>query len=574
MVTLPIYADLAHVEPGHYQRVVRLHVPGEHDFFLERRFPLEVLEPRETPLVVTLAVIATTALGLALAFALRQRIFSHFRSRDLVLASLAGATDFALVALPEIVFFNVLHALLGPLSVVLTGALTGALHFGLLACLLVLAPRRGMIALVLMVRLLLSGIVMGQLSLVAILYAATTVFLLEGALCVAPPRELRGRLWLLPVLLLAAAQALAVLCELPALEDALSLLLRGLVRGALGAGGRRALHDRRLLVRPPVWVSACCVCRDEDHPREPHLSLSRPHGAVARPARSVVRARHDHAAHGCDRQRQVDAAQDAERAHPALVRRHARRRRAARRYVAGRAEQRGRVPARRPRLPEPGRSGVQHARAGRGALRAREPRPGGGGGGEASRPRRSRAPDCAGSNRRRPRRCRVGRSSASRSLPCSRCGRSWWRSTSRCRSSTRAVVRHPRPARRARAPERAGGGAGRAPARGGAAVHGSRGGARAGQDPARGFSGGHPRRHGALRAAGIEVPPLCRLAEQLGLAARPLDEASASRCSRTCRRALRGRGRRRPVRRSSPRAQSSFATSAAPIRRSPSTRSS
>src|SRR5262249_52907307 len=61
-VTLPIYADLARAEPGLYQRVVRVHVPGEHDFFLERRFPLEVLEPRETPLVVTLAVIAVTAL--------------------------------------------------------------------------------------------------------------------------------------------------------------------------------------------------------------------------------------------------------------------------------------------------------------------------------------------------------------------------------------------------------------------------------------------------------------------------------------------------------------------------------
>ncbi|MFO0981165.1 MAG: hypothetical protein U1E76_05335 [Planctomycetota bacterium] len=211
VVTLPVYAALNEVAPGHYTRVIALHIPGEHQPFREQRYPLDVIAPQEAPFLVTIATLLAAMLAATLAFLGRNAIFASFSSRDLVLAALVGATDFAIVTLPEIAFFNIVHALLGPLSVVLTGLLTGAVHYTLLACLLVLTPKRGMIALVLVVRLLLAGIVMGQISLVALLYASTNILLLEGALRVAPPRWLRDRRYLLAALLVAGAQGAAVL---------------------------------------------------------------------------------------------------------------------------------------------------------------------------------------------------------------------------------------------------------------------------------------------------------------------------------------------------------------------------
>ena len=101
---------------------------------------------------------------------------------------------------PSTLFLNLIRAVLGPFSVLLTGLINETLYYALLTALLIyisgdpenaevtnrkLVKGSGVILLVSAVRLLLGGVTFGLFTPMAIVYTGTSVLLLEtGFLCV------------------------------------------------------------------------------------------------------------------------------------------------------------------------------------------------------------------------------------------------------------------------------------------------------------------------------------------------------------------------------------------------------
>ena len=118
---------------------------------------------------------------------------------------------------PSTLFLNLIRAVLGPISVLLTGLINETLYYALLTALLIYisgAPEAatrhdgkgsGVILLVSAVRLLLSGVTFGLFTPMAIVYTGTSVLLLEtGFLFV------RGRNILAWAVVLGLCDAIAV----------------------------------------------------------------------------------------------------------------------------------------------------------------------------------------------------------------------------------------------------------------------------------------------------------------------------------------------------------------------------
>ena len=121
---------------------------------------------------------------------------------------------------PSTLFLNLIRAVLGPFSVLLTGLINETLYYALLTALLIYingdpenaeatdrkrVKGSGVILLVSAVRLLLGGVTFGLFTPMAIVYTGTSVLLLEtGFLCV------RGRSLLAWAVVLGVCDALSV----------------------------------------------------------------------------------------------------------------------------------------------------------------------------------------------------------------------------------------------------------------------------------------------------------------------------------------------------------------------------
>ena len=224
-IPLPIYFHPMYIEegnqpeqaiPGEYTRDITVKVWGSDATILREKRPLHLIVPNQQALLISLLAIIGSSIGFAIVLRFHERIFAGFTTKQIIVIALFGTTIFVGVMVPSTLFLNLIRAVLGPISVLLTGLINETLYYALLTALLIYisgdpeeATRQGkgsgVILLVSAVRLLLSGVTFGLFTPMAIVYTGTSVLLLEtGFLFV------RGRNILAWAVVLGLCDAIAV----------------------------------------------------------------------------------------------------------------------------------------------------------------------------------------------------------------------------------------------------------------------------------------------------------------------------------------------------------------------------
>ena len=224
-IPLPIYFHPMYIEqgkpeqaiPGEYARDITVKVWGSDATIFREKRPLHLIVPNQQALLVSLLAIIGSSIGFAIVLRFHERIFAGFTTKQIIVIALFGTTIFVGVMVPSTLFLNLIRAVLGPISVLLTGLINETLYYALLTALLIYisgAPEAatrhdgkgsGVILLVSAVRLLLSGVTFGLFTPMAIVYTGTSVLLLEtGFLFV------RGRNILAWAVMLGLCDAIAV----------------------------------------------------------------------------------------------------------------------------------------------------------------------------------------------------------------------------------------------------------------------------------------------------------------------------------------------------------------------------
>lgn len=228
-IPLPIYFHPMYIEqgkpeqaiPGAYARDITVKVWGSDATILREKRPLHLIVPNQQALLISLLAIIGSSIGFAVVLRFHERIFARFTTKQIIVIALFGTTIFVGVMVPSTLFLNLIRAVLGPISVLVTGLINETLYYALLTALLIYmsgAPEAatqhagkgsGVILLVSAVRLLLSGVTFGLFTPMAIVYTGTSVLLLEtGFLFV------RGRNILAWAVVLGLCDAIAVYVDL------------------------------------------------------------------------------------------------------------------------------------------------------------------------------------------------------------------------------------------------------------------------------------------------------------------------------------------------------------------------
>ena len=194
----PIYLKQGKSEqanPGAYTRDIAVKVWGSDATILREEHPLHLIVPNQQALLVSLLAIISSSIGLAVVLKLHKQLFAGFTTKQLIVIALFGTTVFVAVMVPSTLFLNLIRAVLGPISVLLTGLINETLYYALLTALLIYisgdpentersnpksySKGSGVILLVSAVRLLLSGVTFGLFTPMAIVFTGTSVLLLE-----------------------------------------------------------------------------------------------------------------------------------------------------------------------------------------------------------------------------------------------------------------------------------------------------------------------------------------------------------------------------------------------------------
>ena len=183
-IPLPIYfhpiylkqGKTAQAIPGEYKRDITVKVWGSDATILREQRPLHLIVPNQQALLVSLLAIISSCLGFAVVLRFHERLFAGFTTKHLIVIALFSTTVFVAVMVPSTLFLNLVRAIFGPVSVLLTGLINETLYYALLTALLIYIsgdPRNaettnqgrvkgsGVILLVSAVRLLLGGVTFG-----------------------------------------------------------------------------------------------------------------------------------------------------------------------------------------------------------------------------------------------------------------------------------------------------------------------------------------------------------------------------------------------------------------------------
>ena len=204
----PVYLNQGKIEqaiPGEYERDITVKVWGSDATILREQRPLHLIVPNQQALLVSLLAIVSSCIGFAIVLRFHKQIFAGFTTKHLIVIALFSTTVFVAVMVPSTLFLNLVRAILGPVSVLLTGLINETLYYALLTALLIYIngdPKNsettnrertkgsGVILLVSAVRLLLGGVTFGLFTPMAIVYTGTSVLLLETGFLLVRKRNL------------------------------------------------------------------------------------------------------------------------------------------------------------------------------------------------------------------------------------------------------------------------------------------------------------------------------------------------------------------------------------------------
>ena len=128
-IPLPIYFHPMYIKqgqpeqavPGEYARDITVKVWGSNTTVLHEKRPLHLIVPNQQALLISLLAIISSCLGFALVLRFHTHIFAGFTTKQIIVIALFGTTVFVAVMVPSTLFLNLIRAVLGPISVLLTG---------------------------------------------------------------------------------------------------------------------------------------------------------------------------------------------------------------------------------------------------------------------------------------------------------------------------------------------------------------------------------------------------------------------------------------------------------------------
>jgi hypothetical protein len=179
LVSLPIYISRDTLG-GEYLLRVEVKLVGSDWVAVTRDQKITAISRKWGPIIITFASALLGLIALSIFFSKSKEIMDRFKTRNLVLISLFGTVSFAAINLPMTILWELSHAIFGPLSFLFTGLFYEILLYMLIASLVVLIPKPGVVSLFMLVRFLLGGFITGNFTPITFITFSLSALLLEG----------------------------------------------------------------------------------------------------------------------------------------------------------------------------------------------------------------------------------------------------------------------------------------------------------------------------------------------------------------------------------------------------------
>ena len=165
--------------PGEYIQKLSVTLFSMREPFIQLSKPLYVKEVNLQVAASTIFAALVSALGIIGVAVFRKRLFTGLTSREYILIALYAVIAFSLVSIPSTVISNILHAVLGPFSFLICGLFNEIVFYMLLISLIVLLPRPGVITCFIFVKFLLGAVLLGNLSVLSVIWYPMRAVILE-----------------------------------------------------------------------------------------------------------------------------------------------------------------------------------------------------------------------------------------------------------------------------------------------------------------------------------------------------------------------------------------------------------
>lgn len=175
---LPLYVDYFKVLEGEYTLRVTVAGGGQQKI---QEVPLIIAKKQSLGLMAVAFAFVCFLLMFILLFRMKKCIF-EIGAKGAITVALFAAISFGGIALPSTVLGDLVHALLGPFSGLVTGLLSGIMQYLLIVSLLVLYRKPGVLTLLYVLKFMLSGIMFGHFSPIGVLSTSVYIVVTESLL--------------------------------------------------------------------------------------------------------------------------------------------------------------------------------------------------------------------------------------------------------------------------------------------------------------------------------------------------------------------------------------------------------
>ena len=178
LTSLPLYISQDALG-GDYLLRVKVKLTGSDWVAVTKDQKITAISRRWGPIITTFtaSLLGLTAMGFF--FSRPGKIMDRFKTRNLVLIALFGTVSFTAINLPMTILWELSHAIFGPFSFLFTGLFNEVLLYMLIASLVVLIPKPGVISLFMMVRFLLGGFITGSFTPITFITLSVNAIMLE-----------------------------------------------------------------------------------------------------------------------------------------------------------------------------------------------------------------------------------------------------------------------------------------------------------------------------------------------------------------------------------------------------------
>lgn len=178
LVSLPLYISKDALG-GEYLLRVKVKLTGSDWVAVTQDQKINAISRKWGPIIITFTSALLGLVAISLFFSRSKEIMDRFKTRNLVLISLFGTVSFAAINLPMTILWELSHAVFGPFSFLFTGLFYEILLYMLIASLVVLIPKPGVVSLFMIVRFLLGGFITGSFTPITFITLSVSAVLLE-----------------------------------------------------------------------------------------------------------------------------------------------------------------------------------------------------------------------------------------------------------------------------------------------------------------------------------------------------------------------------------------------------------